>query len=146
MERAPVVGSSARVGSSRPGSSDADGRARVLAMRPSWWVVGDEHGGHLESDPHRAEAARGQGWTVIGLFTQEQVEAGAQAAAARELARFTVTESDHWCTPGCGDGCDVARVRTWARSEVVARREPLTPQELAAVVARVRGPEGGATS
>lgn len=43
---------------------------------------------------------------------------------------FSIYEADHWCTPGCGEGCTVRRVEHWAGSRVTEHSDPLTPEEL----------------
>lgn len=62
-------------------------------------------------------------------------------AAKEVLSWFEIHEYVHFCTPGCDDGCDIGRVRTWTQREVIERRQPLTDDDIAemnAIIERSR--------
>ena len=46
---------------------------------------------------------------------------------------------DHWCTPGCVDGCDIAKTRHWVSDEeVIERHSPLEQADIERMAANIR--------
>jgi len=92
--------------------------------------------GHLEElveDGVRAiwEARVGQPWDDERSEVSDDLREDLTTALLAILPEnFTIYEADHWCTPGCGEGCDIRTLEHWAGSRVVAHSEPLTPEEI----------------